>query len=275
MKLALASTLLVSAAAFSPEKKPAMPNVAAGLAAGAIATATLVPLPQPAMAADSLVLGTPLESKLANFGAASYSVFNSVSDLNPLAEKFVSFIDAKVKPADAAAVAQKAADGILAIPDAKVSEYAGVLKTVVYSGVNSNNCVTLSGSGAAAKTLAKSAAISSIDKSKVAAISKKFASPNKAVPTKGGDICLPGSVAASEKLWVAQAELTFSMPKSEATALIGAIRGTASQATRPAIATLVGQAESTFSKSPEAIRMAAAGKAVEPEVIATASAAIR
>ena len=50
------------------------------------------------------------------------------------ADKFIEFIDAKVKPADASAVVEQAVDGHLAIPDGKVSEYAGVLKQVAYKG---------------------------------------------------------------------------------------------------------------------------------------------
>merc|ERR1711935_1145318 len=137
------------------------------------------PLAGPAVAADSLVLGTPLEAKLANFGAASYPVFNSISDVSPLADKFIEFVEKKVKAPDAAELAQKAVDGLLAIPDTAVSEYKGILKQVVFAGVSKDNCVTLGGSGAAAQ---------------------KFA----------------GSAAASEKLWVSQAELTLSMPKTEA-----------------------------------------------------------
>jgi len=63
----------------------------------------------------------------------SYSVSNSITDVAPLADKFVEFVDAKV-PDKGADVVQKAVDGILAIPDGKVSEYAGVLKQVVYKG---------------------------------------------------------------------------------------------------------------------------------------------
>ena len=96
----------------------------------------------PALAADSLVLGTPLEEKLAAFGAASYPVVNSITDAGALADKFIEFIDAKVKPADASAVVNKAVDGLLAIPDGKVSEYAGVLKQVVYKGVSPSSCVS-------------------------------------------------------------------------------------------------------------------------------------
>merc|ERR1719364_635488 len=58
--------------------------------------------------------------KLAAFGAASYPVVNSITDAGALADKFIEFIDAKVKPADASAVVNKAVDGLLAIPDGKV-----------------------------------------------------------------------------------------------------------------------------------------------------------
>merc|ERR1711935_38052 len=172
-------------------------------------------------------------------------------------------------------VAQKAVDGLLAIPDAKVNEYAGVLKQVVYSGVKADSCVTFGGSGAGAKTLASSAAIKSVDPAKVDALKKKFKSANSSVPVKGGNICLPGSAAASEKLWVAQAELTLSMPKTEASALVASIKKAGAQATRPSIAALVPAAESIFSKNAEAIRMVAAGKDVEPVVIKTITEALK
>merc|ERR1711937_248824 len=136
-------------------------------------------------------------------------------------------------------------------------------------------CVSLGGSGAGAKKLAASAAISSIDKGKIDAIAKKFKPANSAVPTRDGNICLPGSAKASETLWVAQADLTLSMPKTEAQALVGAIKKAGSQASRSKIAALVPEAEKAFSKSPEAIRMAAAGKAVEPQVISTVNAALK
>merc|ERR1712161_162409 len=164
-------------------------NLANVFAAGVLSAATLLPLSGPAMAADSLVIGTPLETKLANFGAASYPVFNSITDVSPLADKFVDFLDKKVKAPDAAEVAQKA--------------------------------------------------------------------------VKGGDICLPGSAAASEKLWVAQAELTLSMPKAEASALVSSIKKAGLQASRPSLLTLVPAAEGVFSKSPEALKMVVAGKDVE------------
>mmetsp|Transcript_53035 Transcript_53035/g.60046 ORF Transcript_53035/g.60046 Transcript_53035/m.60046 type:complete len:111 (+) Transcript_53035:308-640(+) len=70
-------------------------NLAKVLAMGAISAATILPLAGPAVAADSLVLGTPLEAKLANFGAASYPVFNSISDVSPLADKFIEFVEKK------------------------------------------------------------------------------------------------------------------------------------------------------------------------------------
>jgi len=284
---ALASTLLLlsdSAAAFnvapSGGKKGRMlsvanKNLANVFAVGVISVATLLPLPDPAVAADSLVLGTPLETKLANFGAASYPVFNSITDVSSLADKFVDFVDKKVKAPDAAELAQNAVDGLLAIPDSSINEYKGVLKQVVYSGVSKDSCVTLGGSGSAAKKLASSAAVKSVDQAKIDALRKKFNPANSAVPVKGGDICLPGSVAASEKLWVAQAELTLSMPKAEAGVLVSSIKKVGLQATRPSIVTLVPAAESVFSKSAEAVKMVAAGKDVEPSVIATVQAALK
>jgi len=280
----LVSALLLlsgSASAFnfapSGEKKPstANKNFANMLAAGVISAATLVPLANPAMAADSLVLGTPLETKLANFGAASYPVFNSITDVSPLADKFVAFVDTKVKAPDAAELAQKAVDGLLAIPDSSIAEYKGILKQVVYSGVSKDSCVTLGGSGAAAKKLAASAAVKSVDPAKIDALAKKFKPANSAVPIKDGNICLPGSAAASEKLWVAQAELTLSMPKEEAGALVASIKKAGLQATRPSILTLVPTAKEVFSMSKEATSMVAAGKDVEPTVIATVQAALK
>jgi len=284
---ALASTLLLlssSAVAFnvgpSGGKKVRMPsaankNLANVFAAGVISAATLLPLSGPAMAADSLVIGTPLETKLANFGAASYPVFNSITDVSPLADKFVDFLDKKVKAPDAAEVAQKAVDGLLAIPDSSIAEYKGILKQVVFSGVSKDSCVTLGGSGSAAKKLAASAAVKSVDQSKIDALEKKFKPANSAVPVKGGDICLPGSAAASEKLWVAQAELTLSMPKAEASALVSSIKKAGLQASRPSLLTLVPAAEGVFSKSPEALKMVVAGKDVEPNVISTVQAALK
>jgi len=250
-------------------------NLAKVLAVGVISAATLLPLAGPAVAADSLVLGTPLETKLANFGAASYPVFNSITDVSPLADKFIDFVDKKVKAPDAAELAQKAVDGLLAIPDAKISEYSGILKQVVYSGVSKDSCVTLGGSGSAAQKFSESAAVKSVDSSKIEALKKKFKPANSAVPVKGGNICLPGSVTASEKLWVAQAELTLSMPKAEAGALVSSIKKVGLQASRPAIALLVPTAAEVFSKSPEAVKMVVAGKDVEPTVIATIQAALK
>merc|ERR1719405_398315 len=192
----------------------------------------------------------PLEEKLAAFGAASYPVVNSITDAGALADKFIEFIDAKVKPADASAVVNKAVDGLLAIPDGKVSEYAGVLKQVVYKGVSPSSCVTLGGSEAFAQKLQNSAAVKSVPSNKIDDLQKKFKPANSAVPVGKNGICLPGSVEASEKLWGAQAA-------------------------RSSIATLVPAAEAVFSKSGEAIKMAAAGKAVEPLVISTANAATK
>lgn len=250
-------------------------NLSNGVVAGIIAAAAFMPLPNPAVAADSLVLGTPLETKLANFGRASYPVFNSITDVSPLADKFLDLVDKKVKAPDAVDVAQKAVDGLLAIPDAKVNEYGGILKQVVYSGVSPNSCVTLGGSGKLLDKFANSDAVKGVDSAKIDNLKKKFKTANNGVPMKGGDICLPGSVAGSEKLWVAQAELTLSMPKEEATALAASIKKAGSQATRTVIAPLVPSAEGVFSKSPEAILMIAAGKDVEPTVISTVNAALK
>lgn len=285
MMFRTASTLLLlsgSASAFNVNSSAAKKGIAAVknnlgnvVAAGVISAATILPVPLPAFADSGLVTGTPLESKLAAFGAASYPVFNSVTDVTPLAEKFLDLVDKKVKAPDAADLANKAADGLLAIPDAAILEYRGVLKQVVYSGVSATNCVTLGGSGTAAAKLAASPAVASVDAAKIASIRKKFTPANSAVPIKDGNICLPGSAAASEKLWVAQAELTLSMPKAEATALVGAIKKAGAQATRPALVTLVAPAESVFSKSGEATKMKAAGLDVEPNVIATVNAALK
>jgi len=284
----LASTLLLlsgSAAAFNVapwgETKKRMPsaankNLANVLAAGVISAATLLmPLQGPAVAADSLVVGTPLETKLAKFGAVSYPVFNSIKDVSPLADKFIELVDKKVKAPDAAELAKNAVDGLLAIPDASVSEYSGVLRQVVFSGVSSNSCVALGGSGAGLEKIANSAAVKSVDPAKMEALKKKFSSPNSAVPIKGGDICLPGRVFASEKLWVAQAELTFNMPKAEASALVASIKKAGVQLARPSLASLVPAAEAVFSKNAEAVAMIAAGKDVEPNVIATVQAALK
>merc|ERR1712161_117071 len=134
---------------------------------------------------------------------------------------------------------------------------------------------TLGGSGSAAKKLAASAAVKSVDQSKIDALEKKFKPANSAVPVKGGDICLPGSASASEKLWVAQAELTSNMPKAEASALVSSIKKAGTGATRPALLPLVPSAEGVFSKNPEAVRMVAAGKEVEPYVIAFVKAALQ
>jgi len=284
---ALASTLFLlsgSASAFSVapsgvEKRPtpsaANKNLANVLAAGIISAAILLPLPGPAVAADSLVLGTPLESKLASFGAASYPVFNSITNVSPLADKFLDLVDKKVKAPDAAEVAQKAVDGLLAIPDASVKKYSGVLKSTVYSGVSKNSCVTLGGSGSAAKKFAASAAVKSVAPAKIDALAKKFKPANSAVPVKDGDICLPGSAAASEKLWVSQAELTLSMPKAEASALVSSIKKAGLQADRKSLISLVPAAEGVFSKNPEALKMVLAGKEVEPTVISTVQAALK
>ena len=280
-RVLVALLLLAPAAAFNPPAKQGSPQLkaahkklASGVAAGFLGVAAL--LPGAAVAGDSLVLDTPLESKLANFGAASYSVFNSITDVAPLADKFVEFVDGKVKAPDAADVAAKAVDGLLAIPDGKVSEYAGVLKQVVYKGVNKDSCVTLGGSEAFFDKIKGSAAVKSVDAGKMDLLEKKFKPANSAVPVgKNGGICLPGSAEASEKLWVAQAELTFSMPKAEASALVGAVKKAGTQATRPQILSLVGGAENVFSKSGEALKMVAAGKDVEPTVIATVNAALK
>jgi len=282
--LAVLLLLSDSATAFSPKSNPwggkkilkdVNKNLSTGLVAGIIAAATFVPLTNPAVAEDSLVLGSPLEAKLAKFGVVSYPVFNSITDVSPLADKFIEFTNSKIKAPDAADVAQKAVDGLLAIPDAKVNEYSGILKQVVYSGVKADSCVTLGGSGAAAAKLTQTDAIKSVDSSKIDALKTKFKPANSAVPVKGGDICLPGSVAASEKLWVAQAELTLSMPKEQAGPLVSSIKKAGAQIPRSAIASLVPTAEKIFSKSPEAIEMVAAGKDVEPNVISTVNAALK
>ena len=86
---------LGSAAAFNPRAKATAKAVTKQVAAGVLAAAAALPV-APALAADSLVLGTPLEEKLAAFGAASYPVVNSITDAGALADKFIEFIDAKV-----------------------------------------------------------------------------------------------------------------------------------------------------------------------------------
>lgn len=226
--------------------------------------------------ANDLVVGTPLETKLAAFGAASYPVFNSITDLAPLAEKFVEFADKTVKADDAAVLASNAADGLLAIPNSAIATYAGVLKNDVFAGVKADSCVELGGSAGALKALENSAAAKAVGSGKVDSIKKKFKPANDAVPKKAnGNICLPASAAASEKLWVAQASLTLSMPKEQATPLVASIAKAGGQATRPSIAKLVPAAEGVFSKNPEALSMVKAGKDVEPVVISTVKAALK
>ena len=137
--------------------------------------------------------------------------------------------------------------------------------------------LTLGGSQALKEKLQASAAVKSVDSAKIDQLRNKFSPANSAVPVGKNGICLPGSVEASEKLWVAQAELTFSMPKAEASALVGAVKKAGAQATRPSIisAQLVPAAEGVFSKSGEAVKMVAAGKDVEPSVISTVAAALK
>jgi len=284
---AVASVLLLvgnSATAFnytpSDFEKGRMPsaankNLANLLAAGVISAATLLCLPGTAVASNSLVTGTPLESKLVQFGAASYPVFNSITDVSPLADKFLEFLDKNIKTPDAAEVARSAVDGLLAIPDSAITEYSDVLKQVVYSDVLIPSCVTLGGSGSAAQKFATSAVVRSVPPSKIEALTKKFQLANSAVPVKDGDICLPGSVAASQKLWVAQAELTLSMPKAEASTLVSSVKKVGLQAPRTKLLSLVPAAEQVFSKNPEALKMLLAGKEVEPKVILTVQAALK
>merc|ERR1712008_454791 len=116
-----------------------------------------------------------------------------------------------------------------------------------------NNCVELGGSGSALKKFADSAAVKSVPPSKFEALGKKFKSANDAVILKdNGNICLPGS-----------ADLVTSIKKA------------GSQATRPSLVPLVPAAEGVFSKNPEATNMIAAGKDVEPFVIAFVKAALQ
>ena len=75
LKKALVALCLGSAAAFNPRAKAQVKAASKQLAAGVLAVAAALPV-APALAADSLVLGTPLEEKLAAFGAASYPVVN-------------------------------------------------------------------------------------------------------------------------------------------------------------------------------------------------------
>ena len=279
MQRALTALVLLgaSASAFKPQAKQvtlqqAGKKLAGNVGAAFLAASTLVPA---AFAGDSLVLDTPLEDKLENFGRASYSVFNSITDVAPLGDKLIEFIDAKVKKEDSAEVVAKAVDGLLAIPDVKVAEYAGILKQVVYKGVNKDTCVTLGGSEAFRSSLQNSAAVKAVDAGKMDQLAKKFAPANRNVPVGKTGICLPASAEASEKLWVAQAELTFSMPKAEAQALDAAVKKAGRQATRSVIGTLIPAAEGVFSSSAEAKAMVKAGKDVEPTVIATVQAALK
>lgn len=279
MQRALTALVLLgaSASAFKPQAKQvtlqqAGKKLAGNVGAAFLAASTLVPA---AFAGDSLVLDTPLEDKLENFGRASYSVFNSITDVAPLGDKLIEFVDAKVKKEDSAEVVARAVDGLLAIPDVKVAEYAGILKQVVYKGVNKDTCVTLGGSEAFRAALQNSAAVKAVDAGKMSQLATKFAPANRNVPVGKTGICLPASAEASEKLWVAQAELTFSMPKAEAQALDAAVKKAGRQATRSVIGTLIPAAEGVFSSSAEAKAMVKAGKDVEPTVIATVQAALK
>jgi hypothetical protein len=279
MQRALTALVLLgaSASAFKPQAKQvtlqqAGKKLAGNVGAAFLAASTLVPA---AFAGDSLVLDTPLEDKLENFGRASYSVFNSITDVAPLGDKLIEFVDAKVKKEDSAEVVARAVDGLLAIPDVKVAEYAGILKQVVYKGVNKDTCVTLGGTEAFRSALQNSAAVKAVDAGKMSQLATKFAPANRNVPVGKTGICLPASAEASEKLWVAQAELTFSMPKAEAQALDAAVKKAGRQATRSVIGTLIPAAEGVFSSSAEAKAMVKAGKDVEPTVIATVQAALK
>ena len=64
LKKALVALCLGSAAAFNPRAKATAKAVTKQVAAGVLAAAAALPV-APALAADSLVLGTPLEEKLA------------------------------------------------------------------------------------------------------------------------------------------------------------------------------------------------------------------
>jgi len=284
---ALALTLLLSSSAAAFNVAPsggkkgrtqlaANKNLANVLTAGAISVATILgPLAGPAIAADSPALGPDLETKLANFGEASYPVFNSVKDVSPLFDKLIDYVDKTVKAPDAADVAKKAVDGLLAIPDSAITKYSGVLKKDVYAGVSKDTCVTLGGFASASEKLQASAPVKSVAPAKMQALKKKFDKANSAVPVKDGNICLPGSAAASQKLWVAQAELTLSMPKDEARKLVVSIESAGAQTSRLSLVKLVHTAEEVFSKNTEALKMAQAGKDVEPSVISTFSAAAK
>jgi len=284
MKRALVSILFLlsgsTVAAFNvgPNKKLKMPSVEATnknlanvVLAGVISASTIVPLvtaPAPAMALENQVL----KAKLETFGKSSYSVFNAITDVSPLADKFIEFVDGKIKAKDSAAVAQTGVDALLAIPDSAIATYRSALKSQVYAGVSPATCVTLDGSGKFFKAFENSAAVKSVSPSKMVALQSKFNPANSAVPKRNGNICLPGSVDASAKLWVAQADLTFSMPAKEGGELVRAIKTAGKQIPRSSIAELVPVAKGVFSKSPEAIRMAAAGYDVEPNVISTVKA---
>jgi len=241
------------------------------LAAGVISAATILSPAGPAQAAG-LSEGVILGGQLANFGKASYPVFNAAKDITPLVDAFLGLVDAEPNAAD---VATKAVDGLLAIPTASIDKYAKVLKDDVYKGVSKDSCVALGGSGSALSKFASSKAVTSAPK--FAQVQKKFQNANSAVPVnKAGDICLPPSAEASEKLWTAQAELTLNIPKKEGADIVASLtKGGSSYATRTALAKLVPAAEQVFSKSPEALQMEAAGKQVEPTIIAAVKGAIK
>jgi len=284
---ALALTLLLSSSAAAFNVAPsggkkgrtqlaANKNIANVLTAGVISAATILgPLSGPAVAADSPVLGPDLETKLANFGEASYPVFNSVKDVSPLFDKLIEYVDKTVKAPDASEVAKKAVDGLLAIPDPAIAKYSGILKKDVFAGVSKDTCVTLGGFASASQKLQASAPIKSVAPAKMEALKKKFDRANSVVPVRGGDICLPGSADASRKLWVAQAELTLSMPKDEARKLVASVETAGAQTSRLSLVKLVHTAEEVFSKNAEALKMVQAGKNVEPSVISEFSAATK
>jgi hypothetical protein len=234
------------------------------LLAGAVSAVLLTTFPARVVASDA-VSGTSLEAAIVQVSEAAYPVFRSIEDVSLLSSKLVSIVDKKIPVPKATEALDKGIDTFLAIPDDKVAKFASILQSS-YEGVSNDNCKSLSGTGTAAAHFAAIPAVQGLDANKVKALQEKYASANKAVVQKSGDICLPPSSKGLEQVWIGQTELTLNMPKAESKAFVGSLTNAIKVVPTQEWLRLLPDAKKTFTSNVDAklaTKFEKAGKALE------------
>jgi len=158
---------------------------------------------------------SPLDAALIEASDASYPVLKSLKSetVSPLANKIVNLFTNKVTPEKLTNLLEKGINAFLAIPDENLDSFTFTVKEA-YTDVSTQSCNLVPLPTEAVVKFTSSEGYTNIDPTKAKAFREKFDNTFGAFPKTDNGICLPETETNLEKLFIAQTELSFAIPKN-------------------------------------------------------------